>query len=203
MMEGMSRIAALVVGGVIAASAGLGASDPLSPMLADAFQQKLLVVVRNGGTASRFPRSTPIAEGELNSYLRFRAGDQLPAGVTEPVITLVGQGRVVASAIVDLDVIRLKQGNKGGWFDPTSYLSGKLPVSTTGAVVSADGLAHFSLESVEVSGLPVPKRLLQEIVSYYTKTADRPNGVSLDDSFPLPAQIRRLDVEAGRAIVIQ
>jgi hypothetical protein len=49
----------------------------------------------------------------------------------------------------------------------------------------------------------MPKRLLQEILSYYTKSADYPNGVNLDDPFNLPAKIRRVDVEVGRAIITQ
>ena len=198
----MSRVIVFFAASLVAAGAALAASDALSPQLADQFQQKMLVVVQNGSSDSKSSRQTPIDESELNSYLRFRAGDQLPVGVTDPAITLIGQGRVTAKAVVDLDVIRKTQG-KGSWFDPTSYLRGRLPVSTTGSLMTNEGTARFDLERVEVSGLPVPKRLLQEIVSYYTKSADRPNGISLDEDFSLPAQIRRLDVEAGRAIVVQ
>lgn len=198
----MSRVMVLLAGSLVAAGSGLAASDALSPQLADAFQQKMLAVVQNANIAATSPRETPIAESELNSYLHFRAGDQLPVGVTDPAVTLIGQGRVTARAVVDLDVIRQKQ-SKGGWFDPTSYLKGRLPISTTGALLTSDGTARFDIERVEVSGLPVPKRLLQEIVSYYTKSTDRPNGIGLDENFALPAQIRRLDVEAGRAIVVQ
>ena len=198
----MSRLTLLLAGGLLAAGAGLAATDALSLQLADQFQQKVLVVVQNASTDSSAPRETPIAESELNSYLRFRAGDQLPVGVTDPAVTLIGQGRVTARAVVDLDVIRQKQGS-GSWFDPMRLLRGRLPVSTTGALVTNQGMARFDLERVDVSGVPVPKRVLQEIVSYYTKSADRPNGVGLDEDFALPAQIRRLDVEAGRAIVVQ
>ncbi len=49
----------------------------------------------------------------------------------------------------------------------------------------------------------MPKRLLQEILSYYTRSAEYPNGVNLDDQFTLPAQIRRVDVLVGRASVVQ
>jgi hypothetical protein len=66
-----------------------------------------------------------------------------------------------------------------------------------------EGVGRFSVEYVEVKGVPMPKRLLQEILSYYTKSAEYPNGVSLDDPFTLPAQIRKVDLEVGRATVHQ
>jgi hypothetical protein len=40
-------------------------------------------------------------------------------------------------------------------------------------------------------------------VNFFTRTADNPRGSSIDDSFELPADIRRIDVEPGRALVIQ
>ena len=62
---------------------------------------------------------------------------------------------------------------------------------------------QFELERAEVSGIAVPRSLLQQIVAFYTKSADRPNGASLDDTFEMPAQIRQIDVLASHAVVIQ
>jgi hypothetical protein len=45
--------------------------------------------------------------------------------------------------------------------------------------------------------------LLQEIVSYYSRTVENPGGFGLDQPFPLPAGIREIQVEPGRAIVVQ
>ncbi len=52
-------------------------------------------------------------------------------------------------------------------------------------------------------GSPVPKLILQEIVSYYSRSPERPAGIGLDDAFMLPARIREIQVEVGRAIVVQ
>jgi len=49
----------------------------------------------------------------------------------------------------------------------------------------------------------VPKSLLQELVSYYSKTADKPGGVSIDEPFALPAGIRQIEVGQGQAVVVQ
>ena len=66
-----------------------------------------------------------------------------------------------------------------------------------------DGRGLFELQSADISGVPVPKFLLQEIVSYYTRDEDRPSGIRLDDPFTLPASIKQIDVGQGQAIVVQ
>ena len=69
--------------------------------------------------------------------------------------------------------------------------------------MTGDGKGRFEFERVEVSGVPVPKALLAQMVNYFTRTADNPRGSSIDDTFELPAEIRRIDVDAGRFTVIQ
>ena len=126
---------------------------------------------------------------------------KLPTGVAEPAVTLHDQGRLSGRAVVDLDGIRKK--SSGGWFDPAAYLGGKLPVTASGTLKTADCEGQFFLESAEISGIPVPKSLLQEVVSYYTKSPDNPNGINIDDPFELPVQIQRIDVVTNKATVVQ
>jgi hypothetical protein len=66
-----------------------------------------------------------------------------------------------------------------------------------------NGRGQFELQSASVSGVPLPKFLLQEIVSHYTRAEDRPNGIRLDDPFTLPASIKQIDVGQGQAVVVQ
>ena len=178
------------------------AAIPLTTRLADSFEKKIVAVQANAGTTSKTSRPTPFSEDETNSYLKFKSGPLLPTGLTEPVITLHGEGRVTGRAVVDLDVVRQKQSS-GGWFDPTSYLTGKLPVSAVGRIVTADGKGRFELERAEVSGIPVPKSLLAQMVNYFTRTAANPGGATIDDTFELPAEIRRIDIATGRFTVVQ
>ena len=49
----------------------------------------------------------------------------------------------------------------------------------------------------------MPKAVLQELVGYYTRGAAHPDGVSLDEPFDLPAGIREITVQPGRAIIVQ
>jgi hypothetical protein len=148
------------------------------------------------------PLRTTITENEVNSYLVFDGREQLPTGVVDPSVAILGTGRVSGRAVVDLDAVR-KAKATASLFDPTNYLTGRLPVTATGVLSTSNGTGRFQLESATVGGVPVPKLLLQEIVSYYSRTPEKPAGIGIDDPFALPARIREIQVERGQAIIVQ
>jgi len=169
---------------------------------ANLLKQKVATINAHAEKASRQSRRTTVTESEVNSYLVYEAGQQLPTGVVEPAISILGDGRVSARAVVDLDDVR-KEKNPTSLLDPMNYLMGKVPVSAVGVLKTGNGVGHIELESAAISRLPVPKFLLQEIVSYYSRTASNPAGINLDDPFALPARIRAIQVERGHAIIVQ
>ncbi len=57
----------------------------------------------------------------------------------------------------------------------------------------------FALESATLGAVPVPKSLLQELVTYYTRSPELPNGFDLDKPFDLPANIRQVELQRGAA----
>lgn len=188
---------------VVAATLLTGAAAAnVSREQAAAFQKKLTRIVQQAETKSDRGVQTTVTEVEVNSYLRFSAGDRLPVGVTDPTVGIQSQGRLNGRAIVDLDVIRKKRSN-GGWLDPLSYLTGQLPLTAIGVLTTRGGKGKFDLESAAVSGIPIPKAFLQDIVSYYTRTPDFPQGINIDAPFDLPAEIEKIDVEQGRAVIHQ
>ena len=184
------------------AGVAVSAADVLTRQQGDAFAKKVVVVQEHANDGAKKPLSTSFTQAETNSYLKFNATELLPTGLTQPEITMHGQNRVSAKAIVDLDVVRKKQSS-GGWFDPTSYLTGKLLVTAAGRVVTADGKGRIELQSAEVSGVPIPKTFLNQMVNFFTRTADNPNGSTVDDVFELPAKIKKIDSEQGRFTVHQ
>ena len=192
-----SLLAALAIAGSF-----VSAADVLTPQLADAFAKKIVLVQKQGEEKAFKARPTAFTQAETNSYLKFQAGDLLPTGLTQPELTMIGQGKVSGKAIVDLDVVRQKQSS-GGWFDPTSYLTGKLPVTASGRIVTWNGKGKFELETAEVSGVPIPRSFVAQMVNFFTRTADNPQGSSIDDTFELPANIQRIDVDASRWTVHQ
>ena len=175
----------------------------VSKQQADLFSRKLAQIVVQGDAAQKpGARRTPVTESELNSWFTYSAKPLLPAGVSDPRITMIGNGKVTGQAIVDLDAIAKKKAS-GGTFDIWNLVGGKVPVNVAGTLRTKDGIGSFDLESADVSGLPLPKSFLQEVVSYYSRTADHPLGVKIDDPFALPASIRQIDVGAGQAVIVQ
>ncbi len=187
-----------------AAMAPLIAQDRFTKQDADRFQAKLGRIVVQGHAArlkSAQPRSTPLTDVELNSYLRFNATDQVPVGILEPTLHAVGDGRVSGRAVVDLDLVR-KQKQRG-WLDPLGYLSGRLPVTAAGRLTTKDGTGQFLLESAEISGVTVPKGVLQELLTFYSKSPESPAGINMDAPFGLPSGIREIRVGTGVSTVVQ
>jgi hypothetical protein len=200
-MDGVKFTAlACLIGAV--ATVGLAADQRASKRDAAQLQQKVASITAQGEHPTKQGRRTTVTENEVNSYLVFDAGPQLPAGVVDPGVTIHGTGRLSGRAVVDLDAVRRAKGTKG-WFDPTNYLTGRLPVAATGRLQTSDGMGRFELESASVGGVPIPKTLLQEIVGYYSRTAQNPAGINIDDPFALPARIREIQVERGQAIIVQ
>jgi hypothetical protein len=199
----LTRPAALAVLAALAV-APIAGQERLTKQDADRFQAKLGRIVVQGKSAplkSAQPRSTPITDAELNSYLRFNAKDQVPVGILEPTLNALGDGRVSGRAVVDLDAVR-KQKQRG-WLDPVGYLSGRLPVTAAGRLTTKEGKGQFQLESAEISGVTVPKAVLQELLSFYSKSAESPNGIDMDAPFELPSRIREIRVGTGTATVVQ
>jgi len=185
-----------------AVTAPLAADTRASKRDADVLKQKVATIQAQADRPAKQGLRTTVTQNEVNAYLVYEAPQQLPAGVVEPAVTILGTGRLSGRAVVDLDAVRRAKASQS-WFDPTNYLTGRLPVVATGTLTTTNGVGRFALESASVGGVPVPKLLLQEIVTYYSRTAENPSGINLDDPFALPARIREIQVERGQAIIVQ
>jgi len=197
-------IAGMMVAAIMVAVARPYAeADPArSRQDADLLKQKVVAIVEFGASSPRAPRRTTVTEAELNAYLALDAATDLPTGVVEPSVSIPGPGRLSGRAVVDLDAVRKEQPPQG-LLDPRRLLAGRLPVTATGRLQTSNGIARFSLESAAVGGIRMPKAVLQEILTYYSRTPDLPEGLSLDQPFALPSNIREIQVDRGQAIVIQ
>jgi hypothetical protein len=184
--------------------ANLAAQAPkLSKQDATRFQAKLAIIEKNSSTPPKgnAARTTQVTDNEVNSYLKYLAGAQVPVGIVDPILNGVGNGRVTGRATVDLDAVRTQK--KRAWTDPMAYLMGRLPVTAAGTLTTKDGVGQFTLESAQVSGVTIPKSLLQELVTYYSTTKDNPEGINMDKPFALPAAIREIKIGQGTATIVQ
>lgn len=186
----------------VALGAAVVAAAPASRRESELLKQKVALINAHAEHPTRQGRRTTVTEGEVNSYLQYDAGTQIPAGVVEPSVSILGAGKLSGRAVVDLDAVR-KAKNATSFWDPMSYLTGRLPVTATGTLKTANGTAQFILDTAAIAGVPIPKIVLQEIVSYYSRTPANPSGIGLDDPFALPSRIREIQVERGQAIIIQ
>jgi hypothetical protein len=197
-------IAGVAVVAVALAAAGprVAADATASRQDADVLKQKVGAIIEAGALSSRGPRRTTVSEKELNAYLALDASKDLPTGVVEPSVSITGPGQISGRAVVDLDLMRKDQPPRG-LLDPRRLLTGRLPVTASGTLQTGNGVAQFSLGSAAVGSIPVPKAVLQEILSYYSRSPELPDGLNLDAPFALPSNIREIQVDRGQAIVIQ
>lgn len=168
---------------------------------AEQLKRKIASINAFGERPSTREQRVTVSEQEINAYLTFEVRSQLPAGVAEPAVTMLGAGQVSARAVVDLDAVRGQKSR--GLFDPMSFLTGRLPVTASGVLRASQGTGHLELQTATLGGVRIPTSVLQDIVSYYSRTPAHPAGVSLDDPFPLPAHIREILVEPGQTIIVQ
>jgi hypothetical protein len=200
-MQSRVAFAALVA---VALAGSAGADQRFNRRDADRFDAKLSRIVDYGTAVPRgkaVPRTTDVTDAELNAYFEHHGREQVPVGIVDPTINALGNGRVTGRALVDLDAVR-KQKQRG-WMDPMGYLTGRLPVTATGTLSTKEGVGRFTLESAEVSGVTVPKSLIQELLTYYSRTPENPAGINMDDPFELPARIREIRVGRAQATIVQ
>jgi hypothetical protein len=78
-----------------------------------------------------------------------------------------------------------------------------VPLTARGVFRSQDGKGRFQLISAEIFGVQLPKQLVRELVAFFSRTAEYPNGFDMDAAFGLPAKIREVVVNKGEAVMVQ
>ena len=187
-------VARLAGGGVVQSSVALTPAD------GQRLQEKADLLAHRAADADAH-EPVVVYQREVNAYLQFRAAPAFPTGVTDPFVTLQKDGGVTVSATVDLSALRDVRPRT--LFDPLRYLGGSLPVSAHGQVLTEDGVGRVKVGGVTIAGVPVPSRVLSELVRYYSRSEERPEGVDLAQPFELPYGVTELRVEYERAVVMQ
>ena len=178
---------------------------------AESMGRKLDAIVERGNVeanasakakpASAKPVSTSFTEREVNAYFKYMGPAFMPTGIQNTQLGIGADGNVNGQAVVDLNAIRTAQAR--GWLDPLAYVAGSMEVRVAGRLLASNGKGVFQFQSASVGGVPISKSVLQELVSFYTKTPEQPNGVNLDEPFDLPSNIRSVQTKVGAATVVQ
>lgn len=196
---GRSSLAGLLLLGAAASSS---AALHLSREHGDNLARKIDGINKNAATEPLRSKTTPMPELEVNSYLAFNIKDKIPRGLANPEIRIVGDGQLAGRVLVDMDEFK-RHRSSGGLLDPLSYIYGQVPLTARGMLRTRDGKGQFQLISAEIHGVPVPKPIVQELVSFFSRTPENPNGLNIDAPFNLPAKIREVTVHQGQALVVQ
>lgn len=169
-------------------------------------QRKLVAIADFGERPARPRRAgqvlrTVITDHETNAFFRVNGPLFMPDGVKDAQVTIAEGGRVTARALVDLDkALKPKDRN---WLDPLAYVGGTVEVTATGTLKASGGRGQFTLERTTLGGVPVPNVVMQELVTYYSKSPDNPTGIRLDQPFELPSKIQAVTTARGVATVVQ
>jgi hypothetical protein len=188
----------LILGFAVSSAAAV----QLSKEQGDRLERKIDEITKNASTEPVRSKKTPMPEPEVNSYLNFNLKAKIPRGLANPEITIVGAGQLAGRVFVDMDEFK-RHRNSGGIIDPLNYISGRVPVTARGVLRTQDGKGRFQLGSAEILGVPLPKPILQELVTFFSRTPENPNGFDIDAPFNLPAKIREVVVNRGEAVVVQ
>lgn len=203
MRRGALATALCVLVVIAAQAAGQNGARP-DKRDADNLDKKLDQVLARAAkppTKSAKALRTTVTEKEANAYFAFQGKQYLPVGVTNPVITIVDNSRLEGKATVDLDAIR--KSKERGWMDLLSYVTGSVEIRAAGKLNTANGSGTFELESASIGGVPISKSLLQEVIAYYSRTAESPEGFNLDKPFKLPYQVQHVERQRGVAVIVQ
>ena len=203
---------ATIVAMAMVVSIRVGAvAQELTRSEAESMGRKLDAIVERGNVdtnanakakpASAKPVSTSFTEREVNAYFKYMGPAFMPTGIQNTQLGIGADGNVNGQAVVDLNAIRTAQAR--GWLDPLAYVAGSMEVRVAGRLLASNGKGVFQFQSASVGGVPISKSVLQELVSFYTKTPEQPNGVNLDEPFDLPSNIRSVQTKVGAATVVQ
>lgn len=169
---------------------------------ADSLQRKLEAIVRFGAIPRLETLATPLHEREVNAYVTTYLLQDLPGGVTNPRVQIVGDSVLAGSVVLDMDAYRTSRPATDG-FDPLALLSGRLTARVRGKLLTSDGVGRFEIVSADLGGIPIPRALVQQLLTFYSRSPDQPDGIRLDQPFDLPVSIREIRVQPSEAIVVQ
>jgi hypothetical protein len=154
--------------------------------------------------ALQAPRGRPnaalvVTEGELNSYLNITLRSKLPPELSELRLRFE-RDRLSANALVDFDLVKAKLPSLGP-FNPLSFMTGKVQAVAAGRLSAENGFGNVQFEELRLGSVPIPMTLVEQAVAASTRSAEQPQGVDVHAPFRLPYGIKRVRLQAGKALL--
>jgi hypothetical protein len=171
-------------------------SKHLSPEAASAAATKIRAIETGLRSGESFGTVT-LSEEEINSYLQYQLGPELPPGISNIRIKLE-DGRPRGTATVNFDELRIGDSSMAG---PLlgMILKGSHTVGFDGRLSSARGVANFQTDEVTVDDKKLPPAAVQFLYDHYLQ--NRFPDVALNAPFRLPPAVEKLSVGSGSVSV--
>ena len=166
-------------------------------------EQKLNAIMARGLVPTNKPAKplrTSFTDREVNAYFKFNS-ETFPTGVVNPRIEIIDGGKLKAQATVDLTAIR--KSRPRSFLDPMNLVGGTVDLQVSGSLRASEGMGTLTVDSAWLGNIPIPKTVLQEVIAYYTKSPEMPDGFDIDKPFPLPVGIREVQLQRGAMTVVQ
>jgi len=172
----------------------------MSPALADSFARKLDSLGRMDPKGGKPVPSVVVSEGEVNSYVNYVLGSNLPAGIRD-VELQIDRDHLQATGQVQIEEIKRHLGELSPW-NPISFLKGSVPIVLSGQYVAVrDGFGRVDIDEVRAGGFNIPRTVVEQMIASATRSAHQPDGVDINAPFRLPPPIRRIRLQPGRAVL--
>ncbi len=129
-----------------------------------------------------------LTTSELNAYV----AHEVPQGVRNTNLQVVGPGVATGTALIDFGQLRRAQGHPPGWL-MSKLLDGERPVSVTARIRSANGQATVDVQRVEISGVEMDGKTLDFLIQ--TFLIPMYPDAAIGRPFELGHHIDRLDIQ--------
>jgi hypothetical protein len=197
-MKAFPRAAVLAVVSLLTVSGPTGGQQELNPADADSLAQKLEDMRERYLRGEARAKDFRVSDREVNAYLAHRLSDQIPKGVRGLWVSFAPD-LFNAGGRVDLATVRDRIPDSSLAF----LLQGLVPVELSARLKADGGMGKVEIQSCRLGGMEVPKALLQQLLTMYSKSSSRPEGLRLEDPFELPYGIRSARLLAGEAVLRQ
>ncbi|MEN6602610.1 MAG: hypothetical protein ABFD86_09340 [Bryobacteraceae bacterium] len=167
-----------------------------SPSYVQFKQKTAMIVDGKAAPGSRIVFTKP----QIDAFLNEEAIRIIPGSVYGAHVEL-GYGRATGGANMNFVKLLQARGTPPGWLF-TKMFEGWKPVHAAIRVKSGGGRATVYLDSLELSGMPVPNMLVDFIVRHFAQSYSP--DIRLGEPFPLNHRIERLELApSGFAVVIR
>lgn len=177
-----------------------GSTVALEPEAASLVRKIQSARIRARVPAASRPVQPPVVvtDIEMNAWLR-SSPENRPKGVSEMTVRFEPD-RLVGRGLVDLSVFKPKV-EISPW-NPLYWINGIVPVDVTGRVTSDNGQLSVIWEDVRVASISVSANMLRDLVVSGTRGTRRyPDGFDITAPYAMPYAVRRIRLDAARAIV--